>query len=142
MSFTAGVDYICTIAEVVRLARNVVVADFSLPQVESWAQMEYSYIRTVTDKDDWDSNDREYGALKALNTELAAADVIRHYGRGPDTIALWQSMKQAAYDRLAEIVDHMDTDTGEADTEIVVTTRKSWNVNPDIAVPRGNLSIT
>lgn len=142
MPYTAGVDYICDIEEVKRLARNVIAADFSDPQVESWAQMEYSYIRTLTNKDDWDSADREYGSLRALNTELAAADVIRHYGRGPDAIALWQSMKQAAYERLNEIVENMDTDTGEEDLEIQVTDRNSWNLNENVDAPRGNLTIT
>jgi len=144
MVYLQDIDYICDISEVRRLARNVVSGDFTDDQLKSWAYMEYSYIRTLTDKDDWDINDREFGSLKAVNTELTAADAIRHYGDTSEAIQLWQSMKDAAYSRLTEIVDNMDTSTGSETSDIQQTDYKSWNLNSLVSPPNRlrNVGIT
>ena len=77
MTYIQGTDFISDTAEVRRLARNVVTGDFSDAQIQNYQYYEYSFIRTITNKDDWDSADREYGALKEIETEAAAAEIIR-----------------------------------------------------------------
>jgi len=114
-----------------RLARNVVTADFNDTQIQSFQDKEYSLIATLTDKDDWDSDDREYGALQLIETRLVAADIIQHYG-DVETIPIWQAMKQDAMDMLVGeggIIENMDTDTAETDFLIERTDFKGWIKN-------------
>jgi len=111
-----------------RLARNVVTADFNDTQIQSFQDKEYSLIATLTDKDDWDSGDREYGALQLIETRLVAADIIQHYG-DVETIPIWQAMKQDAMDMLTGeggIIENMDTETAETDFLIERTDFKGW----------------
>jgi len=111
-----------------RLARNVVTADFNDTQIQSFQDKEYSLIATLTDKDDWDSDDREYGALQLIETRLVAADIIQHYG-DVETIPIWQAMKQDAMDMLVGeggIIENMDTETSETDFLIERTDFKGW----------------
>jgi hypothetical protein len=89
------VDYISITSECKRLARNVVTADFSDAQIIEYQKKEYSYIRTITDKDDWDSGDREFGAIQLVETRLVASDIIQHYG-DVETIPIWQAMRADA----------------------------------------------
>jgi len=114
-----------------RLARNVVTADFNDTQIQSFQDKEYSLIATLTDKDDWDSDDREYGALQLIETRLVAADIIQHYG-DVETIPIWQAMKQDAMDMLTGeggIIENMDTETSETDFLIERTDFKGWGKN-------------
>ena len=114
-----------------RLARNVVTADFSDAQIISYQDKEYSFIRTMTDKDDWDSADREFGSLQLVETRLVAADLIQHYG-DTETIPIWQSMRADAIALLTGsggIVDNMDTDSGESEFLIDRTEFKAWGKN-------------
>jgi len=114
-----------------RLARNVVTADFSDAQIISYQDKEYSFIRTMTDKDDWDSADREFGSLQLVETRLVAADLIAHYG-DVETIPIWQAMRADALNLLngaGGIVDNMDTDTGETEFLIDRTEFKGWGKN-------------
>ena len=120
-----------------RLARNVVTADFNDTQIESFQDKEYSYIATVTNKDDWDSGDREYGALQLIETRLVAADIIQHYG-DIETIGIWQSMIASALEELTGehgIVENMDTETTEAEFEIDRTEFKGWGKNTALEPP-------
>lgn len=122
-----------------RLARNVVTADFSTAQIESYQDKEYSYIATMTDKDDWDSADREFGALQLIETRLVAADIIQHYG-DVETIPIWQALREAAISELTDpttgIIDNMDTEVSEsADIEIDRTDFKGWGKNNSVAPP-------
>ena len=128
------VDFISSTSECRRLARRVVNADFSDDQIESWQHKYYSYISTITDKDDWDSDDREFGALQIIETELVAAEIIKHYG-GPDYITVWMDMKASAKDDLKDIVSHMDTETGEQEIEIDRTDFKGWGLNAGATAP-------
>jgi hypothetical protein len=111
-----------------RLARNVVTADFSDAQIESFQDKEYSFIATMTDKDDWDSGDREYGALQLIETRLVAADIIAHYG-DTETISIWQAMRNDALMLLTGtggITENMDTETSETEFLIARTEFKGW----------------
>jgi len=120
-----------------RLARNVVTADFSDAQIISYQDKEYSFIATMTDKDDWDSADREYGALQLVETRLVAADLIAHYG-DVETIPIWQAMRADALNLLngsGGIVDNLDTETGETEFLIARTEFKGWGKNTANAPP-------
>ena len=113
-----------------RLARNVVTADFDDTQIESYQDKEYSYIATMTDKDDWDSADREFGALQLIETRLVAADIIQHYG-DVETIQIWQTMRESAYMELEKIIDNMDTETPSEAIDFLIdrTEFKGWGLN-------------
>ena len=114
-----------------RLARNVVTADFSDAQIISYQDKEYSFIATMTDKDDWDSLDREYGALQLIETRLVAADIIQHYG-DVETIPIWQAMRNDAIMLLTGpggITENMDTETSETEFLIDRTDFKGWGKN-------------
>ena len=119
-----------------RLARNVVTADFSDPQIQSFQDKEFSYIATMTDKDDWDSGDREYGALQLIETRLVAADIIQHYG-DVETIPIWQSMRESALMGLDVIIKNMDTEvaTEEIEFQINKTDPKGWGLNSSVLPP-------
>jgi|SRR6476659_7992469 len=115
-----------------RLARNVVTADFDTTQIESWQDKVYSRIATLTDKDDWNSGDREYGALQAIETELVAAQIIKHYG-DTETIPIWMAMKESAEKDLTDpetgIIANLDTETTETDSHVDRTEFKGWIKN-------------
>ena len=114
-----------------RLARNVVTADFSDVQVQSFQDKEYSFIATMTDKDDWAATDREYGALQLVETRLVAADIIQHYG-DTETIPIWTAMRNDALMLLTGaggITENMDTDTAETEFLIDRTEFKGWGKN-------------
>ena len=114
-----------------RLARNVVTADFDDTQIESYQDKEYSYIATLTDKDDWAITDREFGALQLVETRLVAADIIQHYGdvENPGTLQAIQIMRESATMELDKIVDNMDTETAESEFMIDRTEFKGWGLN-------------
>jgi hypothetical protein len=136
MSYVAGTDYISVTAEVRELARSVIntATDFTDAEIIRYQYMRYSKIRTYTDKDDWASTDREFGALQRIETELAASDIIEHYGTAND-IAVWQAMRESAFSELEKLVDELDTGTGAAAGSILQTEYKSWILNPSVAAP-------
>src|ERR1043165_5140275 len=113
MVYTQGIDCMSDTTEVERLARNVVVpADFTTDQVKSYQYKVYSLIRTLTNKDDWDSLDREYGALQLIETELAAEMIKKHYG-DMEQVAAADAAITALLAQLGTITENLDTDTGE-----------------------------
>jgi hypothetical protein len=131
------VEYISVTAECRRLARNVVSADFSDPAIESYQKKRFSRISTLTDKDDWDEDDREFGELQRIETELVASDIIEHYGDA-STMEIWTTMREYANADLAELIKNMDTatDTGEeAEAEVGKTALQNWNDNPNTPPP-------
>jgi hypothetical protein len=136
--YVSGTDYISITAEVRELAHSVVSADFTDDEIIRFQYMRYSGIRTDTDKDDWDANDREFGKLQLIETKLAASDIIEHYGTVND-IALWQAMRESALSELKELVGNMDTSTGEESGSILETDYKSWNLN-ELVEPPNRLS--
>lgn len=140
--YTAGTDYICIISEVRRLARNVLTADFTDEQIESYAYKAYSIIRTLTNKDDWDDSDREFGAMQGFNTDIAADWIKSHFGKTDEDRGYAKSRMEATIEALKVIIEDLDTDTGETDLLIAKTPRRGWNINPDVPVPRGNLTIS
>ena len=132
--YVFGTDYISITAEVDKLARSVVNVDFTTDQVIRFQYMRYSGIRTVTDRDLWIPTDREFGKLQLIETKLAASDLIEHYGTVND-IPMWQAMRESALSELKDLVDNMDTGTGEESGSILETDYKSWNLNDQISPP-------
>ena len=139
MSYVQGTDFISNTEECRRLARNVVVADFDTDQIKSYQYKHYSTIRTLTDKDDWDSADREFGSLQLVETELTAASIIKHYGNPEDAsvVNAWISIKESAMKDLDKIVDNMDTEpeTSEVEVDIGRTEYKGWGLNTSLEPP-------
>jgi len=123
-----------------RLARNVINADFSDTQIESYQDKRYSQIATLTDKDDWDSADREFGILQLIETKLVASDIIEHYG-DVSTIPIWQSMRASAMMDLSGqgtgsgIIDNLDTPTESAEFAAEHTEFKGWGKNESVEPP-------
>ena len=142
MVFVAGTDYICIISEVRRLARNVLTADFTDEQIESYAYKAYSIITTITGKSDWSSENIEFGALQGINTDIAADWIKSHFGKTQEERAYGKSGMEDSMNALKLIVDNMDTPTESAEFEVAKTSRKSWNLNPNVPVPRSNLTIS
>lgn len=135
LSYVQGLDYISITAEVRELARSVVTVDFTDAEIIRYQYMRYSQIRTVTQKDDWLSTDREFGALQLIETKLAASDIMEHYGT-PQDVAMWQAIRESAMSELKQTVDYMSTSTSSgASTTILETSYKSWNLNSDVASP-------
>jgi len=127
-----------------RLARNVITADFTDQQIQSYQIKVYSIIRTITNKDDWMDTDREFGALQLIETELVAELIKKHYSDLPEERGAADAAIQAALGELDKIVENMDTDSGEEGGSIQITDYKSWNLNPDTPVPNRlkNVGIT
>lgn len=136
MSYVQGIDYISITAEVRELARSVVntSVDFTDAEIIRYQYMRYSQIRTITDKDDWDSNDREFGSLQLVETVLTAVSILQHYGT-PNDIPVWQAMEVSAMLELTKIVDNMETTGGVESGNVLETDYKSWNLNDDVMPP-------
>jgi hypothetical protein len=138
MPYTQGTDFISDTNEVRRLSRNVVTGEFADDKIKSWQYKAYSKIRTLTDKDDWDTADREYGELQAIESELAASYILEHYGDDSHT-TLWQSIRSSAMDDLTNpktgLIANMDTSNDESATEIDRTDFKGWGKNTNLSPP-------
>ena len=121
-----------------RLARNVVTADFNDTQIESFQDKEYSLITTLTDKDDWDSLDREFGALQLIETKLVAADIIQHYGDSMESTNMAIAMRDGAMMMLSGpngIIENMDTETADSEFAVERTEFKGWGLNSSVSPP-------
>jgi len=132
------VEYISVTSECRRLARNVVTNDFTDPEIISYQKKRYSYIALVTDKDDWVATDREFGALQLVETNLVAADIVKHFGEVQD-IPIWQAMIADAKDDLfneeSGIIPNMDTEIPETESEVDRTEFKGWGLNTNLSPP-------
>lgn len=136
MSYVSGTDYISVTEECRQLARSVLntLPDFTDDEIVRYQYMRYSQIRTATKKDDWDNQDREFGALQRIETELVASDIIEHYGTAND-IAIWKAMRESGFMELKETVANMGTATGDVSSLIQVSDYKSWNLNSNVRPP-------
>jgi hypothetical protein len=139
LSYVQGIDYISITAEVRELARSVVTADFTPDEIIRYQYMRYSQIRTMTQKDDWTAQDREFGSLQLIETKLAASDIMEHYGT-PQDIGLWQAIRESALMELKQTIDYMTTSSVDVSGTIIETPYKSWNLNPDAPIPTRGLT--
>ena len=134
-TYVFGTDFISVTDEVRRLARNRIPEDFTDAEIQSYQYKVYSIIRTLTDKDDWDTLDREYGALQLIETSLAAEMIKKHFAITGDEAATADSNILSWYLSLEKIVNNMDTTTGAASGLILETDYKSWLLNTDVPPP-------
>ena len=145
-TYIQGIDFISNTDAVRKQASNVLgeipAEDFTDAVIQSFQYQAYSVIRTITDKDDWDSLDREFGALQRIEVDLADAYIRKHFKKDYDSETATTSTIAQCMAELQIIKDNMDTETGAEELLIARTDYKSWNLNPDVGVPRGNLSIT
>ena len=144
-TYVQGIDFISDTAAVIKQATNILTelpaTDFTQPIIQSFQYQAYSLIRTITDKDDWDSGDREFGALQRIEVDLAVAYVLKHFKKEYDSESSANSTIAQCLAELQNIKDNMDTETGAEELLIARTDYKSWNLNPDVGVPRGQLRI-
>lgn len=142
--YVSGEDYISDTEECRRLARNVVLGDFTNEQIVPWQVANYSVIRSLTGKSDWSDTDVQFHALRGIETRLTAADLDMHYGDGStESVAGAQARKDAAMIELKDMI----AATGVASTGIgdnmnmVQSAYKSWNLNIDAMIPRRRLNV-
>ena len=141
MTYTFGTDFISVTDEVRRLARKVVLGDFTEDEIKSYQFKVYSLIRTLSDKDDWDTGDREYGALQLYETEIAAMLIRQHYGNSTQSADAEASIAKLI-GTLSTFIGDIDTPIEGATSRIRRTEFKSWNLNTAIPIPRSGLTIT
>lgn len=141
MVYTQFTDFISNTAEVRRLARKVVTTDFTDDEIKSYQYKVYSLIRTLTDKDDWDDQDREFGAFQLFETEIAAELIKQHYGNPQQAESAAASL-MALWEEMQKLIDNIDTPIAGTTSRIRRTDFKSWNLNDLIAIPRRGLTIT
>ncbi len=134
-------DFISYTEEVRRLARKVVTGDFDDDDIRSYQYKVYSLIRTLTDKDDWDEDDREFGALQLFETEIAANLIKQHYGTSSQAADATADIAKLM-ESLATLIDNIDTSIEGVTSKIARTAFKSWILNPEVPVPRRGLTIT
>ena len=139
--YTQFTDFLSYTEEVRRLARKVVTTDFDEDDIRSYQYKVYSLIRTLTDKDDWDEDDREFGALQLYETEIAAQLIKQHYGTTQQAADAGSSI-ESLLKSLATLIDNIDTSIGAISSRIRRTDYKSWNLNPAVEVPRRGLTVT
>jgi hypothetical protein len=142
LTYTFGTDFISVTDEVRRLARNRIPEDFTDAEIQSYQYKVYSIIRTLTDKDDWITTNREYGALQLIETSLAAEMIKKHFAKSAEEGSLADANISSWYVSLKEIVDNLDTVISASTNKIRKTSYKSWNLNTDVPVPRRGLTIT
>ena len=142
MVYLQGTDFISDTAEVRKLARSVIPADFSDDQIKSYQYKVYSEIRTMTDKDDWNATNREFGALQLIETEIAAELIKKHYGKNSESVGASEARISSSFAELKVIVDNLDTTISVAGGgKIRKTSYKSWNLNTEVEIPRRGLTI-
>lgn len=141
MVYTQGTDYISNTSEVRRLARKVVTTDFTDDEIKSYQYKVYSLIRTLTDKDDWDDQDREFGAFQLFETEIAAELIKQHYGN-PQQAENAASSLMGLWAEMQKLIDNIDTPIAGTTSRIRRTDFKSWNLNTAVEIPRRGLTIT
>jgi len=142
MAYVQGIDFISSTDLVRQQATNVIPDDFLDADIQTFQYQAYSLIRTITNRDTWVSTDREFGALQRIETDLADAYIRKHFKKSYESVSGADSTIEACLKELQVITQNMDTTTGEEALTIARTSFKSWNLNPDVEVPRGNLTIT
>ena len=141
MTYSFGTDFISVTDEVRRLARKAVSGDWTDDEIKSYQFKVYSLIRTMSNKDDWDTLDREYGALQLYETEIAALLIKQHYGNSTQSADAEASLEKLLA-TLGTFIGEIDTPiTGEV-SKIRRTEYKSWILNPSLPIPRRGLTIT
>jgi len=120
--------YISETSQVRKLARQVVVGDFTDDQIIKEQKSAYTDISIFTHKFDWSSTDVEYESIQKLEQQLAAAYICEYYGSGsPNEIAWAQDKRMEAEKKLLSIKDNMVAVTTDEGDTLTRTGHKSWN---------------
>ena len=80
--------------------------------------------------------------MQGFNTDIAADWIKSHFGKTSEDRTYARSSMESTIESLKVIIDNMDTATGAEALLIARTPFKSWNLNPDVPVPRSNLTIS
>jgi hypothetical protein len=111
--------YVSVTANVRRLARNVIVADFSDAQIIHEQEAAYAAILIATGKSDWAAADNRFPAVQKIEEELAAAYILEHYGQGTSEELAWiQYWTSSANSLIISIKDN--TTDPEEDANVLV----------------------
>ena len=112
--------FISDTTECRRLARNVVVGDFSDAQIIVLQKASYAEIIISTNKSDWTNTDPRFPALQWVETQKTAAKILEHYGAGSPEELNWITFwTTSATTQLTEIKEN--TTDPEADEPIIAT---------------------
>jgi hypothetical protein len=124
------VDFISDTNLVRRLARNVLVADFSDAQIQNEQKAAYSYIIIKTNKSDWDTlpvTDKRGPAIQKAEAQLAAKYILEHYGSGTAEEMNWISYYDTqANNVLTAIIESGVTEEADIGTFIAVSNYGSY----------------
>ena len=110
-----------------RLARNVLLADFSNLQIENEQKAAYGYIIIKTNKSDWTLTDNRFPALQKAEAQLAAKYILEHYGSGSAEEMNWISYYDTqANNILTAILESGVTEEADVGTYIAVSNYGSY----------------
>lgn len=122
--------FISDTALVRRLARNVLAADFSDPQIITEQKAAYAMIIIKTNKSDWVNTDNRFPAIQKAEEQLAAKYILEHYGSGsPDEmnmIAYWDAQATGIIDAVLESGTDPESDK---DVLIAISNYESYPAN-------------
>ena len=135
-------DFIADTELVRAQATNVIPDDFPNTSIQEFQYQAYSLIGAVLNKHDWQPTDEETGAIQRIEIDIADAYIRKHFKSDYDTQTQSDNTIKACMAELQVIKDNLDTATGAEELSIARTAHKSWNLNPDVPVPRGQLVIT
>jgi hypothetical protein len=99
-----------------RLARNVLVADFSDAQIIIEQEAAYGYIIIKTNKSDWAVTDNRFPAIQKAEAQLAAKYILEHYGSGSaeemNWISYWDTQANGIITAVIESGIDVESDIG------------------------------
>src|SRR6185369_14554753 len=117
----ADPTYVAVTANVRRLARNVLVADFTDAQIIHEQEAAYAAILIATGKSDWTLSDNRFPAIQKIEEELAAAYILEHYGQGTAEELAWIQYWTSSANSLIISIKENTTDPVEDATILIAT---------------------
>jgi len=124
------VDYISNTQDVRELTRSVLASDFPDSEIQEEQRAAFNYICIYTHKFDWTTSDPEFYSIQKLESQLAKAYILEHYG-GSKYYEYGKSMQSYVDDALDKINENLVSPTFEDEELITSTDYKSWILNPD-----------
>jgi hypothetical protein len=132
--------FISDTAEVRRLARSVVTADFTDAQIILQQKAAYSDIIIQTHKSDWSTLDNRFYKIQKIEQQLAAAYVLEYYGDGSlETLNMIAALRTEANASLKTTVESGSDVESDVAISIVASDYESYPAslqdNPNTAMP-------
>jgi len=143
-------EFISVTAEVRRMARNVVPADFSTEQIEPYQKRAFSFINMECERSGdpkWDTDEVAYGSAVMCETLIAAVFLLNHETGGgselPAIQQLWDEAKLLLYgdpeNGQGGLVNNASGSSGggggSASQEIELVPFRDWHNNLSVPVP-------